>query len=85
MTNQTIQQFKRYGKASYLAGLYNQIKYRFKKNQHAESLLKQRGLESYIRKLNKWKFGTACVLSFIFIVLPLVTILSVPTMIWGLS
>ena len=85
MTNQKIQQFTRYGQAPYLARLYNQIEYRFKKNQHAEALLKQRGLESYIRKLNKWKFGTACVLSFVFIVLPLVTILSIPTMIWGLS
>jgi len=83
--NQNIQQFRRYGQSPYLARLYHQIEYRFRKNQHTEALLKQRGLEGYIRKLNKWRFGTACVLSFVFIVLPFVTILAVPTMIWGLK
>ena len=77
--------FQTYGKQPYLAGLQNQIKYRFKKNKHTEALLNQRGLESYIRKLNKWRFGTACILSLIFIVIPFVTILAIPTMFWGIK
>lgn len=77
--------YKTYGKQPYLKSFYNEIRYRFQKNQHTEALLKSKGLESYIPKLNKVRFGSALILSAIWIILPLLTILSIPTMRWGLK
>lgn len=77
--------FETYGKPNLFQRMYNEVKYRFVKNPHADTLLKKCGLDSYIPKLNKWRFGTACFISLVFIALPFVTLLAIPTMLWGIK
>ncbi len=77
--------FETYGKLNVLQKMYNDVKYRFTKNPHTDTLLKQCGIDSYIPKLNKWRFGSACLASLVFVVIPGITLLAIPTMLWGIK
>ena len=74
-----------YGRSSLVTRICNEIKERFKVNPFNERRLRSRGIGVYVPKLNKLKFGVSILIALICIVLPLITLFSVPVILWGIK
>ena len=74
-----------YGKQNMIKGLYNSLKYRFIVSRHTQNLLHTSSLTHYVPKVNKVRLSVAIVASIIFIIVPLLGLLSIPTMVWGIK
>lgn len=77
--------YERYGKQNLIKRVFFDVKNRFSINKFAEENLRRSGIAVYIPKVNKFRFTTAIILASICIVLPVITILSVPIMMWGIK
>ena len=77
--------FETYGKISLPKRMLLEVKDRFRVNKFIGNNLSEQGINCYIPKLNKPKFIFSIVLALIFIALPFVTLLSIPTIMWGLK
>ena len=73
-----------YGKLSLPKRTILEIGDRFRINPLIENIFQEKGLGIYVPKLNKTRFIFSLVLALIFIALPFVTILSLPTLAWGI-
>lgn len=77
--------FETYGKQGVVKRIYNQVKYRFKVSAHTSNLLNRADLGAYSPKLNKLRFGTSIIASVALIIAPGLTLLAIPTMLWGIK
>ena len=80
-----IMTYERYGKQNLIKKSFLQVKDRFRINKYAEIELGRRGIGVYVPKLNKVRFTIGLTLAIICIILPVITILSVPAILWGLK
>jgi len=83
MTN-NILNLRTYGKASLYNRIKEQVVYRFKINPHAENHLRRMGLRGYIPPLNRGRFCLSVVVTIGLIIIPFVTPLSIPVVLWGI-
>ncbi len=79
-----ITQFETYGKQPIHKRMFHEVKDRFKVNNHSETILNNHGMKGYVPKLNKVRFTIGLVAVVICIALPIITILSIPIMIWSI-
>ena len=76
--------FKTYGKVNFIKRIILEIKDRFRVNPITKEILQEKGVGVYVPKLNRTRFSLSLVLVIVFIALPFVTLLSIPTILWGL-
>ena len=74
-----------YGKQNLIKKICLDVKNRFRINEHTERALNKRGIGVYVPKLNKLRFTIGLTLAIICIILPVITILSVPCILWGIK
>ena len=80
-----ITQFERYGKQPIHKRMFHEIKDRFKVNKYSTRILNTHGLDSYVPKLNKTRFTIGMIAAVICIITPVITILSIPAVLWSLK
>ena len=82
---ENILTFEKYGKAPIHKRILSTLKDRFRINPHTNALLIERGLKPYIPKLNGVKVALSVVGLVVCVVVPLITPLSIPLLMWGLK
>ena len=83
--NEQITQFERYGKQPIHKRMFHEIKDRFRINKHSNQILNNHGLGSYVPNLNKVRFTIGIIVAVICIITPIITILSIPAILWGIK
>lgn len=74
-----------YGKQKLPIRLYIEVKNRFTINPIIRNNLESKGLGVFVPKLNKPRFVTGIIIALIFIILPVVTPLAIPSVLWAIK
>ena len=82
---QNILTFEKYGKIPFYQKVAVALKDRFRINPHTNTLLIERGLKPYVPKLNRVRVALSVLGVVVCVVVPLITPLSIPVLIWGLK
>ncbi len=77
--------YERYGKQNIIRKVFLDVKNRFTINKFVEEDLKRRGIGCYVPKINKLRFTIGMGLAIIFVILPVVTPLSIVAILWGIK
>jgi len=75
---------KTYGKIPFYKKIILEFRDRFKPNKFTENMLNENGIGVYVPKLNRTRLTIGIILATICIVLPIITPLSVPVMLWSI-
>ena len=74
-----------YGKQNLIKRTCLQVVERFTINKYTERALSKKGIGVYVPKLNKVRFTIGLVIAIVCIILPVITPLSIPAILWGLK
>ncbi len=77
--------YERYGKQNIIRKVFLDVKNRFTINKFAEEDLRSRGIGVYVPKINKLRFTIGMSLAVVFVILPVVTPLSIVAILWGIK
>ena len=80
---QNILTFEKYGKLPFYQKVAVALKDRFRVNPYTELLLIERGFKPYVPKLNKVRVALCVVGVVVCMVVPFITPLSIPILLWG--
>ncbi len=77
--------FEKYGRTPFYQKVAVALKDRFRINPYTNTLLIERGVKPYIPKLNKVRVALCVVGVVVCVVLPFITPLSIPILLWGVK
>jgi hypothetical protein len=80
-----ILNLKTYGKIPIYKRAFLEIANRFKTNKYSRTIYKNKGVGSYIPKLNKLRLSIGLFWACVFVAVPFITPLAILPLLWGLK